>query len=87
MTEPITFAQLDTILSQLGLRKTIVRDSHVVYKHEPTDTALYFPPYRPKDLVPAGSMLGTRKVLIDRGVVEAEQLDELLHATVAKSIA
>jgi hypothetical protein len=83
MTESVTFAQLDSVLAQLGFRKSIVAKSHVAYRHDASDTVLLFPPQRAGDAVSAGLMVGTRKVLLDRGLVEAERLDEMLHATAA----
>ena len=83
MSEPITFAVLDSVLTQLGFQITKVPKSHVAYRHSASDTALYFPLHRPKDLVPAISVVGIRKVLVDRGVVEAARLDEMLQASAA----
>jgi hypothetical protein len=82
MTEPITFGQLHGVLEQLGFRKKMAKD-HVTYRHAASETLLYFPPLRPNDLVPVASIVGTRKLLIDRGVIEAKQLEQLLHAIAA----
>jgi hypothetical protein len=83
MTEPITFGQLHGVLEQLGFRKSAGSKDHVAYRHAASDTVLYYPPLRTNDLVPAASIVGTRKVLVDRGVVAAERLEQLLHATAA----
>ena len=83
MTESVTFGQLREVLEQLGFRKGAGSKDHVAYRHAASETVLYFPPLRTNDLVPAASIVGTRKLLIDRGVVEAERLEQLLHATAA----
>jgi predicted RNA binding protein YcfA (HicA-like mRNA interferase family) len=83
MTEPITFGQLHGVLEQLGFRKSAGNKDHVAYRHEATGTVLYFPAHRAIDLVPASSIVGTRKVLVDRGVVEAERLEQLFHSIAA----
>ena len=83
MTDSVTFAQLDSVLEQLGFRKSPVAESHVAYRHAESETVLYLPSHRGTDPVPLGSLIGMRKVLIDRGVVEAERLEEMLHAAAA----
>ena len=83
MTESITFGQLHKALLQLGFRKSTSPKDVVIYRHGPSETVLYFPPHQATDPVPAASIVGTRKVLVDRGVVEARQLEQLLHATAA----
>ena len=80
MTEPITFAQLQGVLEQLGFCKSVGPKDHVIYRHAASDTLLYYPPQHTNDLVPMASIVGTRKLLVDRGVVDAEQLEQLFHA-------
>lgn len=83
MIEPITFGQLHGVLEQLGFRRSTGSNDYVAYRHEATDTVLHYPAHHKNDLVPTASILGTRKLLVDRGVVEAEQLENLFHAVAA----
>jgi hypothetical protein len=83
MIESLTFARLDAVLMELGFTKTVTPKSHITYRHESSDTVMYFPIFRSADLVPTTSIIGTRKVLVDRGVVEADRLDEMLQAAAA----
>jgi len=83
MIDSITFACLETDLTELGFSKTATPKSHITYRHAPSDTVFYFPKFRASDMVPASYVLGTRKVLVDRGVVEAERWDEMLQTAAA----
>jgi predicted RNA binding protein YcfA (HicA-like mRNA interferase family) len=83
MTERVSYAQLDSVLAQLGFHKTTDANSHVTYRHEATGTILRYPKHRQKDLVPLGSIIGTRKLLVDRGVVDSERLEGMLLAAAA----
>lgn len=83
MTKSITFRQLDEALQELGFRRSIGPKENVIYRHGPSETVLYFPPHESADLVPAASIVGTRKVLVDRGVVAADRLELLLQANAA----
>jgi len=83
MSDRVTYTQLDAVLSQLGFRKSAGPASHVVYRHDATETRLLFPKHRARDWVPSASIVGMRKLLVDRGVVAAEQLEEMLLAAAA----
>lgn len=83
MTEPITFGQMCRVLDELGFRRTAGPKGHTILRHESSGTVLYYPPHQLNDRMPASYMVGTRKLLIDHGVVSAEQLEQLLHPVAA----
>ena len=83
MNETISYAQLHAALVQLGFRKVVLPSANIQYRHEASGTSLVFPAHRPEDRVPAASIIGTRKVVVDRGVAKAELWNELLQAPAA----
>jgi predicted RNA binding protein YcfA (HicA-like mRNA interferase family) len=75
----VPFATLQRVLTGLGFIETRVPGSHVVFEHSPSDTVFLFRPYRSRDKVTAADVIGVRKLLDERGLVEGETFDELLH--------
>ena len=83
MHESITYAQLNVALQQLGFQKTDSAGGPVGYRHIPSETVLLFKPHRPSDAVPPGSLAATRKLLVERGLIDAAGLEEMLHSVAA----
>jgi len=83
MTVPITFSQLVGVLEQLSFQQSAGPKEHTVFRRTSTGTVLYYPPHHSNDLVPIALIVGTRKLLVDHGVVDAEQLEQFLHAVAA----
>jgi hypothetical protein len=83
MTKSITFAELENALRKLGFEKKAVPDAPVGYEHLASDTVLLFRSHRSDEMVPPGSLAATRKLLIDRGLVDPERWDEMLQVAAA----
>jgi predicted RNA binding protein YcfA (HicA-like mRNA interferase family) len=77
--DSISFATLERVLEALGFVKGKVPGSHLFFKHPPSDTVFLFRLYKPQDEVSWWDRAGVRKLLIERGVVDEDTLDELLH--------
>jgi hypothetical protein len=75
----VPFAALQRVLKGLGFVKTLVPGSHVVFEHAPSDTVFGFRLYKPREKVSVGDLLGVRKILDERGVVERDTFDEMLR--------
>jgi hypothetical protein len=77
----ISFAILQRVLERLGFVRKVVDGPQVVFEHAPSHTVFLFRAYRPCDPVTAADVIEVRKILDERGFIEAPALDELLHET------
>lgn len=78
----ITFADLEHYLEGLGF--TVSRKpTHWLFEHPFPDTLLIFRLYRPGDTVLPHDLAGTRKLLDERGLMEADEFDRFLSKTPA----
>ena len=83
MTEPVTFAQLCRVLDDLGFQKSSGPKDYTIYRKDATGTILYYPPHRTNDLVSDELFMGTRKLLLDHGVIDEDELEQLLQPVAA----
>ena len=83
MLDSVTYAHLDRALKQLGFQQTERADGTIGYRHEATDTVVLFKPHSPKDMVPKGTLAATRRLLVERGLVGAEEWVDMLHSVAA----
>jgi len=75
----ITFAALRQLLSDLGFVEKVLPQSHVVFEHAPSDTIFVFRPYRPRDRVADYDLVGVRRHLDERGLLECGDFENRLH--------
>jgi hypothetical protein len=75
----ISFAVLQRVLEGLGFVKKKVEGPQLVFEHAPSDTWFLFRAYKPRDKVTAADLIGVRKILDERGVLAAADLEALLH--------
>jgi hypothetical protein len=75
----VSFSVLQRVLEELGFVRKKVGCPQVVFKHGPSDTVFLFPAYKERDPVAAADLIGVRKILDERGVIEAQALEEMLH--------
>jgi hypothetical protein len=80
MNETLPFAALDEFLQKLGFEKIVVPKSHIGYRHADSDTIFMFRLYKPHDPVDRVNRASVRKLLLERGLIEPEDWDELLKA-------
>lgn len=84
LSKLITFAQFDRIMAQLGFDKTVLPDRKgAVYKHAPTKTIFPVRPHKPSDYVPDYYLAGARSQFDGRGIIDAEEFEEMLRAAAA----
>jgi hypothetical protein len=75
----VSFAVLERVLEDLGFVRKKVGGPQVVFEHVPSDTVFLFRAYKARDKVAPGDLIGVRKILDEKGVIEQEALEELLH--------
>jgi len=81
----VTFETLERALAELGFVRGYTTGRHKVFEHEESDTVFLFRESAPQDIVGAVQVLGTRRILIEKGLVDDDEFDRLLeqaqHAT------
>ena len=75
----VSFAVLQRVLEDLGFVRKRVGGPQVVLEHGPSDTVFLFRAYKARDKVAVADLIGVRKILDERGVIEPEALEERLH--------
>jgi len=75
----VTFETLERALADLGFVRGYTTGRHKVFKHEESDTVFLFRESAPQDIVGAIQVLGTRRILIEKGLVDEDEFDELLE--------
>lgn len=77
--KPTTFETLERVLADLGFVRGYTTGRHKVFEHEESDTVFLFRESAPQDIVGAIQVLGTRRILIERGLVDEDEFDRLLE--------
>lgn len=78
MSNPLTYADLDYALVQLGFEKHILEEKHYVYCHRETETLVTFPICEPGERIRMGHGIGARRVIDERGIADAGTFDTLM---------
>jgi hypothetical protein len=78
-----SFATLQHLLEGLGFVRKKVDCPQLVFEHTPSDTWFLFRAYKPRDKVTAADLIGVRKILDGRGVLDEDDFDELLQQSSA----
>ena len=75
----VSFAVLQHVLEGLGFVRKKVGGPQVVFEHAPSKTVFLFQAYKARDQVNEADLIGVRKILDEKGVIEPEALEGLLH--------
>jgi hypothetical protein len=75
----IPFSHLRKVLLNLGFVETLIPGPYFRFKHAPSETLLFYRDYQPDDLITWADHVKTRKFLDERGVLEADEFEALLH--------
>jgi predicted RNA binding protein YcfA (HicA-like mRNA interferase family) len=81
VTKPVPYRRLRKLLLQLDFQETVVRGSHIVFRHPEPDTLLIYRDYRPEETISAADMAVTRRFLDAWGLVEADTFETVLEET------
>ena len=80
MHDTVTFTVFNHMLRQLGFTQGTVPGSHVYYEHPESGTVVMARLHKPSDQVPWHTFASTRKILIERGLVTADELEKIAEA-------
>lgn len=78
MPERVAYGQLRSILTGLGFQETR-SPKRVCLEHGESDTVFLFRPYQASDLVTPAEVVIVRKMLDEKGLLEAETFETMLH--------
>jgi hypothetical protein len=79
MIKPITYLQFDSAMRELGFRRVEPANAPIGYKHDASETIVLLREHHPDEVVPAGTLGATRKLVVDRGLVDSKRWDELFQ--------
>jgi predicted RNA binding protein YcfA (HicA-like mRNA interferase family) len=86
-TNRITYKQFDALLQHLGFDRARVESKWLRYEHPASQLVIVVAAKEPSELVRVTDAVSARRHLVERGVVSAEQLDELLARDSAPQVA
>jgi len=80
-TDDIPFSRLRQILLALGFTEKVIPGRHTYryFSHEPTDSVAVYRNYRLDESISWADHATTRRLLNERGLLEAEDFESLLH--------
>jgi hypothetical protein len=74
----ITYKQFDKILTHLGFTREYVEAKWLRYEHSDSKLVIVVAAKGPSELVRVTDAVSARRHLVERGVVSAKELDDLL---------
>jgi hypothetical protein len=83
MHETITYAALDRFLTGLGFVKSTTPEPHILYEHVESGTLLPLRRHRPGDRVDPGTLTVVRKFVVDNGLAEPADIEQLFQKSSA----
>ena len=75
----IPFDRLRKILLDLGFVETAIPGPYWYFEHSPSGTILAYRAYQPGESLSWHDLVSTRRQLDERGVLEADEFEALLH--------
>jgi hypothetical protein len=76
MNKKVTFAQLRKLLETMGFHGT-THPTHLAFEHSPSNTVFLFRTYRAADPVSPANLAAVRRMLDERGLMEADRFDKV----------
>lgn len=77
-TNRITYKQFDALLTHLGFSRERVETKWLRYEHRDSELVIVVAAKRPSELVRVTDAVSARRHLVEKGVVGAKELDQLL---------
>ncbi len=79
--EQVPFGRLRQVLLDLGFVATVVSGPYLLFEHSPSGTLLPYREYQPGDSVNWADLVMTRRLLDERGLLDADDFEAVLHKT------
>ena len=80
MSKTITFADLESLLFEVGFKENPTAGNNKLFEHSISDTVLILPMWQATDQVDRVHLVAVRRMLDEKGVIDADAFDELLQA-------
>lgn len=84
-TDRITYKQLDEVLTHLGFSRRRVDDKWLRYEHAPSKSVIVVAEKKSNEFLRVTDAVSARRHLVEKGLIEEEQLDEVLSGSVTAS--
>jgi predicted RNA binding protein YcfA (HicA-like mRNA interferase family) len=75
---PMTYKQLNDILSKLGFTRERVREKWLLYEHADSDTMIVLIEKKPNERVRPSDAISARRHLVEKGIISEEEIEALL---------
>jgi hypothetical protein len=87
-TDPITYKQLDELLTHLGFSRQHVKPKWLRYEHAASDTLIALVEKAPYEPVRVTDAVSARRHLVEKGLITEDALESMLspNATPRKSV-
>lgn len=82
----MTYEGFDALLTQLGFTRDRVESKWIRYRHSATELVIVVAAKAPDDFVRVTDAISARRHLVEKGIIGAEELDELLSKIDAAGI-
>jgi hypothetical protein len=79
--DQVPFGRLRQVLLDLGFVEAAVPGPYLLFEHAPSGTLLPYREYQPGDNVTWADLVMTRRLLDERGLLDADALEAVLHKT------
>lgn len=83
----IRFSQLRQLLLDLEFTEIVVPESHLAFRHEPSDTVIMLPIYEGNEPVAPRHYVPVRTLLDAKGLLDGAEFDRLLPSGAVKQSA
>jgi len=78
VTDRITYAQLDELLTRLGFTRRRVEPKWFCYEHAGTQTMIVLIEKKPTELVRVTDAISARRHLVEKGLISDEDFDAIV---------
>ena len=80
-------SELTAILEDLGFERRVVRGSHVLFTHSPSETVIMLPIARASETVRTANVVSTRFMLDAKGIANQHKWEQLVRRHAVNSAA
>ena len=75
----VRFAELRQLLTELGFLQDTLKNKSICFRHAPSGTVFHLHHYKPDEFVIVVHLIMVRRILDERGLMEADEFERLLN--------
>ena len=81
MNKSVAYRDLEQALVRMGFVPQPTTGTQKLFAHQSSDALVMLPPYSAQDSVSPAHVIAIRRVVTEKGVIEADAFDRLLAST------